>query len=619
MSTFYVKKDGSGTHTQVQSAIYDAVTGDIVNIGEGTWNENIDFMGKTLTIQGAGKDLTVLQGKLANDVVVCSWYAGEDVLTTTSTNALIRGKSISGTNITAGSKVHQILSATQFKLSSPTTTTGNYSKTAVSVVSGSSTIVLPNVTSVVVGHKVQGVGVDALVTAINATTKTITLSSPTTQGGSNVVLSFRVARSNINITQTTNVSSVPATIAFTQNSNGMIIRDLTAIGFDGNVGQEGAALGFGNSTGSGYLNFLIENCKFTANGDSAVMSGGNTLSDGGVIQNCVFDGKTFVGSEPADVPAFSLFSIPAVIKSVGASSTIELEHTRGVMVGSTMTSTSWTGTGSVTALNGKIATINKSITGSVEDSISVTVTNVAYVFPNVARNFVYIGTNTTPPNNNFKNLTFKNNLIKGQSGAVISATGDKSMFNSAVTIESFGGLVENNEIDGIFGAGQPNTVFANFAIRCRQADIVVRNNVNKVSGGRGNSGFYVALGTSENNITIDRALVSATQAVAGQAVTVEMSKDLVKSISKVSADSVFSLEANWHLVTFIYKKQGSSKRLVASFSSFENEKQMKLRPGMLTGDVFELHKIIISKADRTLMVVKRSEIESASSFDFTLA
>jgi hypothetical protein len=69
MSTFYVKKDGSGTHTQIQSAIYDAVTGDIVNIGEGTWNENIDFMGKTITMQGAGKDLTVLQGKLANDVL----------------------------------------------------------------------------------------------------------------------------------------------------------------------------------------------------------------------------------------------------------------------------------------------------------------------------------------------------------------------------------------------------------------------------------------------------------------------------------------------------------------------------------------------------------------------
>jgi len=618
MSTFYVKKDGSGTHTQIQSAIYDAVTGDSINLGVGTWNENIDFMGKTLTIEGSGRDLTILQGKLANDTVVCSWYAGEDVLNTTSTAALIRGKSVSAANITAGSKVHQILSATQFKLSLATATTGNYSKTAVSVVSGSSSIVLPNVTSVVVGHKVQGTGVNALVTAIDATTKTITLNSPITQSGSNVVLNFKVARSNITVTQTTNVGSVPATIAFTQNSNGMVIRNLTAIGFDGNVGQEGAALGFANSTGSGYLNFLIENCRFTANGDSAVMSGGTTLSNNGTIQNCIFDGKTFVGGEPADVPAFSLFNIPAVIKSIGASSTIELDNTRGVMVGSTMTSSSWTGTGSVTALNGKIATLNKLVTGSVGDSIVVTVTNVAYSFPNVARNFVYIGTNTTPPNNNFSNLTFKNNLIKGQSGAVISATGNKSVFNSAVTIESFGGLVENNEIDGIFGAGEPNTIFANFAIRCRQSGIVVRNNVNKVSGGRGNSGFYIPYGTSENNITIDKALISPNQPVAGQSVLVEMSKDLVKSLPKVAADSQFSNELNWDLVTFVFKKQGSSKRLVSSFHNFEAQKAMKLRPGMMTGDVFELHKIIIAKADKTLFVVKRNEIDNPSSYDFTL-
>jgi hypothetical protein len=209
-------------------------------------------------------------------------------------------------------------------------------------------------------------------------------------------------------------------------------------------------------------------------------------------------------------------------------------------------------------------------------------------------------------------------LIKGQSGAVISATGNKSMFNSAVTIESFGGLVENNEIDGIFGAGEPNTVFANFAIRCRQEGIVVRNNVNKVSGGRGNTGFYVPLGTSENNVTVDKALVSATQPIPGQSVLVEMTKDMVKALPKVAADAQFSSESSWELVTFIYKKQGSSKRLVASFRDFESQKAMKLRSGMMSGDLFELHKIIVSKADRTLLVVKRSEIDKVSSFDFTL-
>jgi hypothetical protein len=107
--------------------------------------------------------------------------------------------------------------------------------------------------------------------------------------------------------------------------------------------------------------------------------------------------------------------------------------------------------------------------------------------------------------------------------------------------------------------------------------------------------------------------------MAGLPLTVGMSVSKVMEISKVTADPVFSDEANWHLVAFIYKKQGSSQRLVSTFRDFDAEKQMKLKAGMMTGDVFELHKIIISKADRTLMVVKRSEVENASSYDFTLA
>lgn len=37
-----------------------------------------------------------------------------------------------------------------------------------------------------------------------------------------------------------------------------------------------------------------------------------------------------------------------------------------------------------------------------------------------------------------------------------------------------------------------------------------------------------------------------------------------------------------------------------------------------SGDQFQLHKIIISKADRTLLVMKRSDIEDAESYDFVL-
>jgi hypothetical protein len=44
---------------------------------------------------------------------------------------------------------------------------------------------------------------------------------------------------------------------------------------------------------------------------------------------------------------------------------------------------------------------------------------------------------------------------------------------------------------------------------------------------------------------------------------------------------------------------------------------MKLRGG-LSREVFQIHKIIISTADRTLKVLSRAQINNAPSFDITL-
>jgi hypothetical protein len=97
-----------------------------------------------------------------------------------------------------------------------------------------------------------------------------------------------------------------------------------------------------------------------------------------------------------------------------------------------------------------------------------------------------------------------------------------------------------------------------------------------------------------------------------------MNKDLVKQNSKVSSDPVFSQESNWKLVNFVYKHTDSSRRLVSSFKSFGSSKKTKLKANMKAGDNFELHKIIISKADKSFLVLKRNEISGASDFDFSL-
>jgi hypothetical protein len=620
MATIYVKKDGSGNHTNIQPAIYQAVNGDIIDIGAGVFNENVELMGKSLTIQGAGKDITVIQGKFANDVVSgCSFFGGESVITVPSTSALMVGKFVTGTSVTSNSRISSILSPTTIQVSIATATTGNITKTGVTWASGSSTITLPSTTAVVVGMKVEGAGVNALVTAYNTTTRVVTISSPTTASGSAATLLFRKSNNGIAVTQISSPSSSsgPGSIMITGSSDGLVIKNLTAIGFDGYVGQEAAALFFTAGTAPGHSNFLVENCRFTANGDSAVMCGSNPYLSNGTFQNCIIDGKTFTGSEPADVPSFSTHVTQGVIQSIGASSSvIRFSDMRGIIVGRTFTCASaFAGSATISAISGSDVTFNKIATFNVGSTLDCTFTLTAYVVPNCARNLFYIGQNSSP--NNTSNITFKNNVVNGQTGAKIAATGSVNMFNSAVTIESVGGLVENNLIDGNFGAGV-NSLLSNFAIRCRQANIVVQNNTNIVSGGRKNSEYLVALGTSTNNVTIDTALVEPTQTASGQSVSIKMDKDTLKSNTKVLSNVGFSNEANWRMVSFIFKHTGSSKRLATGFKNLSSIRLMKLKNGMLSGQKYELIKVIISKADRSILTINRNEIDNVSGFDITL-
>lgn len=559
MSIFYVKKDGSGTHTQIQGAIFDSVDGDIINVGVGTWYENIELY-KSVQLIGSGKDQTFIEGQLANQTVVgCSYYQGEDVITVPSTASLVKGRRVGSTvgSFAANSRVSEIISGTQFRVF-PTTVASTVTKTAVSVVSGSSTITLPNVTGVLVGMKVVGAGVDGIITLINTSTKVITLNTPNSVGGSSVLLTFKTARNNATITMYSQFSgsTFPATIQFMNvATNGAVVKDLTAIGFDGNTNTEAAAISLTSPATGSHQNWLIDGCKLIANGDQAIASSSNLKSTNGTIQNCVFDGKTFVGSEPAEVASFGAFQ---------------------------------------------------------------------YSVANVARQMVVIGNSSSV--SNCVNTTFKNNVVNGVSGAVISATGNRSMFNTAVTIDTVGGLIEDNVIDGNFGAGGTNTVISNFAIRSRRPEgvayeTIIRNNTNIITGGRGNSGFYFPGSpvVVSNNTEINSALINLVQPLAGQSFDATMDKEALKGISKVSSSVIFSDEANWDMVTYVFKQVGGSKRLTCTFKDPTASIKMKLRLGVLSGMQFELHKVIIAKSDRSLLVVKRSEIDGASAMDIVLA
>jgi hypothetical protein len=621
MATYYVRKNGSGTHTTIQGAIYSASNGDIIDIGEGTFNENIELY-KSVVLQGAGKDVTILQGKLGNDVFAgCSWYAGESVINATSTVGMVPGRRISGSNLGTGSRISAVLSSTQFTVD--VATTGALVKAGCSWSSGSSTITLPSATSVVVGMKVQGTGVEAFVTAYNTTTRVVTLSTPTTASGSNASLTFRALRSNVSITQPTQFSgsTFNGTIqVMGVASTGWQIKDMTINGFDGNTNSEAAAISITSPSTGIHQNWLIDGCKVVAYGDQAIASSPNLKSDGGTIQNCEFDGKTFTGLEPADIPAFSSFTAKGtIVKNDALEFTVSFSQMRGIVVGSTFTCPELSSmpVKAVQAVSGNEARLQAGFASglSIGTELTFTFTNVQYCVPNVARQLVVIGNSGSV--SACLNTTFKNNLVKGQTGAVISSSGSLNMFNAAVTIDTVGGLIEGNTLDGTYGAGV-NSLVSNFAMRSRGAGVVVQNNISRITGGRENSGFYVPNGTSSNNTIVSKAMVNPSQLTTGAPVKMEIEKTDIKSLSKVSSDPVYSDEANWKFVVCVYKHKDSSKRLVSSFRDFAAQKEMKLKGSMVPGEEYQLHKIIITKADRSMLVLKRSEISNAASYDFVL-
>ena len=57
-------------YADIQDAIDEAVDGDVVEVSEGTYIENINFMGKAITVTAVdGPDLTIIDGDADGTVV----------------------------------------------------------------------------------------------------------------------------------------------------------------------------------------------------------------------------------------------------------------------------------------------------------------------------------------------------------------------------------------------------------------------------------------------------------------------------------------------------------------------------------------------------------------------
>jgi hypothetical protein len=587
MTTLYVKKDGSGNSTTIQGAIPLAVSGDIIMVEAGTFEENLDFYKDGLTIQGAGKDQTFIVGQQQANFVKagCSWATASTTI-----------------NVPAGT------------------------------------------TGLKAGHIVSASGIAANTRIVSVGATSFTISANTT-----------AAKTNVSVT----MGFIDSAIRWRGNGNTLKNVKLSAIqALETRAASDNGAIYF-RTSGLGAVaaqNYLIENCEIEARGEFAIVAD-NTGPGGGTVTGCVINGKTFVGEQPAQVHAFSSLALSCNILS---STTIELpssEYLVDVKVGSPiLTVAGFTQSGTtVSAISGNVLTLNKALLSGVGSTQTVTLTNIQFNIPNVARQLVVFQPNNTSP------VTFTNNIINGVTGGGIS-------YNQAVTCDVIGSTLTGNTFNGEFGA-------ASYALRVRGLNSTVSNNENlttaypnlgyyvlpnwalsqviTVGTMISNSGLYfnciqehtssatnaptgvdgalywelktleevnasgvygVGLLSIGSNSSVSLSLLSFSQTSSGDPIVVSFDKEVLKSI--VASDPEFSLESNWYLVGLVYKKD--SKRMTSGFKAdFTQSKEMKLKSG-LPGETFSFHKVIISKQDRTLKTVSRSEVSNPSAMDIVL-
>lgn len=583
MAIINVKKDGSGQAMTIQQGMMLAQSGDTIQVEAGLFEENVDFYKSGITLQGAGKNSTEIRGILeANVTKACTFTSGSTTL-----------------NIAAGTA------------------------------------------GFMVGRYIQGTGLAAATRIISVSPTSVTISLPTT-----------AAKTNQNVV----MPAVPSAVVVRGANHTIKDLKITAVqALESRCLADNGAIFFRN-TGNGEVpasGYVLEDCIIEARGESAIMTDAAATIGNGIIRRNTIQGQTYVGASAAQVPAFGTMTKTGTVLSAR---TIQFDDLSGITAphaGNSQGSEINPGL-RVASISGNVVTVTANIPDAVGTVRSFSFANVQFNYPNVARQMIVIqGVNMA--------TQFVDNTVSGSTGSGIS-------FNTVATVDPIGSTITGNVFNTTSDLG--------FGLRARGLNSVVENNVNLGTS----TGYYILPNYSTNvaisagtmvfnsskywlciqahtssattaptavggvsywsEITLDQVnasgvyglglmvvgsntnvlefMVSVAQSAAGQPITVAMSKDMVKALPQVSGDATFSNEENWTLVSFVFKKSSSAQRLVSAFRDFDAEKSVGLKSGMASGDQFELHKIIISTSDRTLLVMKRADIQDAEDFDFSL-
>lgn len=595
MATILVRQDGSGASTTIQGGIVLAAAGDIVDVGAGTYNENLDMYKNNITVQGAGRTVTVIQGQVETAVTCTATFTlGATTLTVSAGLANMKaGRLITGTGIPTNARIVSV---------------------------GASTITI------------------SAATTSARTNQVITM--PYIDGGLNQNCAVRWRCDSSTLKGIKVIGVLASAVNKKGADNGSIYFKVTGAG----------------SSAAG--NYLIEDCEIQANGDSAII-GDNTGVGGGTIRNNIISGQSFVGAQPTQVHGFSTVAVTANILSlttieIPAENLVDVAVGSTILAVTGLVAASTT----VASISGNVLTLNKSLLGGVGTAQTITFTNIQFNVPNVARQIVVIGGNngavtftgntitaTTGGGISFNtattfdsiNCVVTNNTYDGNfgtagyclrlrgSGSV--ATGNK---NVTGTYPNLGYYVLPNAVTGVYYALNNMILQSNKYYKCILAHTSATNTLpNGVDGAVywleitleevNASGTYgIALQDIGSNIEISGPLLTITQANAGDPITFAVVRYWITQMPKVLASPTFSNQANWYITGIVYKQSGASLRFTPGYRAASDSRTNALKSGMASAQVYQLHKIILSTSAGELLALNRSDITNASSFDFTL-
>jgi hypothetical protein len=555
MAIFNVRKNGSGTHTDIKSAYMAASSGDTIDIGEGTFTESIEVLKQNLSFTGAGKDQTIIQGNYVAGAVSqaagCSWTSGDNFFTYT------------------------------------TPSTGG--------------VFVPFAVGMSIGD---------------------TSASLATPGGfpaASQVTSIDVANKKVYINKTFTATQTAKTVrhygvqaTFEVRASGFSMSNLKVIDMSGSVVSgsiEYSAIFLGSRTvtpalskysGSHASGFNINNCEIVADGDSAILSEGNVGVGNGTVDSCIISGKTFTGQYSPGTG--NAVKSPVFFQSANLPITFTNNKLDVICGGMTNAATPIYGGNQIATIDayGSVVTGNQFKGKAVDPSGS---------FFNLASLSLRMRGGAA---------TVSSNVIKGFNGLVTGGylilptyanlAGKTIPVGEVVTVSNryFKCTVEHLYATDKHPVTGTSPVAHWSELTGDIAALLIAN---------GKANYQANSGT---NITVTAGLVSASQPSVGQPVATNLDKAQLKLVPKVSGSVAFADDTSWELVSCIFKKAGSSQRIVMSFRDFSAQKLAKLKAGMAGGDNFQLHKIIISKSDRSLLVLNRSDIAEVSDNDFAL-